>query len=111
MVPPVMSPIVAEVYGPDYQGQIAVAKEVRKVLESTPDLVGIDDSVQADAKKTDANSCKGKGFVAAPAAALWSPMRSRSATAGSASTSGVLNSRALCLMSSPLLRRWVMASR
>ena len=50
--PPVMSPIVAEVYGPDYPGQIAVAKEVRKVLESTPDLVGIDDSVQADAKKT-----------------------------------------------------------
>jgi multidrug efflux pump subunit AcrB len=47
-----MSPIVAEVYGPDYRGQIAVAKEVRKVLEKTPDLVGIDDSVQADAKKT-----------------------------------------------------------
>jgi multidrug efflux pump subunit AcrB len=50
--PPVMSPIVAEVYGPDYKGQIAVAKGVRKVLESTPDLVGIDDSVQADARKT-----------------------------------------------------------
>jgi multidrug efflux pump subunit AcrB len=50
--PPVLSPIVAEVYGPDYQGQIAVAKVVRKVLEKTPDLVGIDDSVQADAKKT-----------------------------------------------------------
>ena len=50
--PPVMSPIVAEVYGPDYPGQIAVAKVVRKVLESTPNLVGVDDSVQADAKKT-----------------------------------------------------------
>jgi multidrug efflux pump subunit AcrB len=50
--PPVMSPIVAEIYGPDYRGQIAVAKEVRKVLEKTPDLVGIDDSVQADARKT-----------------------------------------------------------
>ena len=50
--PPVMSPIVAEVYGPDYPGQIAVAKVVRKVLENTPDLVGVDDSVQADAKKT-----------------------------------------------------------
>ena len=50
--PPVMSPIVAEVYGPDYRGQIAVAKDVRKVLEKTPDLVGIDDSVQADARKT-----------------------------------------------------------
>jgi len=50
--PPVMSPIVAEVYGPDYRGQIAVAKEVRKVLEKTPDLVAIDDSVQADVRKT-----------------------------------------------------------
>jgi multidrug efflux pump subunit AcrB len=50
--PPVMSPIVAEVYGPDYKGQIAVAKDVRKVLEATPDLVGIDDSVPADAGKT-----------------------------------------------------------
>ena len=49
--PPVMSPIVAEVYGPDYAGQIAVAKQVRETLESTPDLVGVDDSVQADAKK------------------------------------------------------------
>jgi len=48
----VMSPIVAEVYGPDYQGQIAVAKEVRRVFAATPDLVAIDDSVQADARKT-----------------------------------------------------------
>jgi multidrug efflux pump subunit AcrB len=50
--PPVLSPIVAEVYGPDYRGQIAVAREVRKVLESTPDLVGIDDSVTAEGSKT-----------------------------------------------------------
>ena len=50
--PPVMSPIVAEIYGPDYPGQIAVAKQVRAVLEQTPDLVAIDDSVQADARKT-----------------------------------------------------------
>jgi multidrug efflux pump subunit AcrB len=49
--PPVLSPIVAEVYGPDYRGQMAVAKEVRKVFEKTPDLVGIDDSVQADTRK------------------------------------------------------------
>ena len=50
--PPVMSPIVAEIYGPDYKGQIAVAKDVRQALESTPDLIAIDDSVQADANKT-----------------------------------------------------------
>lgn len=45
--PPVLSPIVAEVYGPDYAGQIQVAKEVRKVFEQTPDIVDIDDSVEA----------------------------------------------------------------
>ena len=50
--PPVLSPIVAEVYGPDYRGQIAVARVVRQVLESTPDLVAIDDSVTADGHKT-----------------------------------------------------------
>ena len=50
--PPVMSPIVAEIYGPDYKEQIAVAKGVRKALENTPDLIAIDDSVQADANKT-----------------------------------------------------------
>ncbi len=50
--PPVMAPIVAEIYGPDQTGQIAVAKAVRAVFERTPDLVGIDDSVQADAPKT-----------------------------------------------------------
>ncbi|ACV33586.1 MAG: efflux RND transporter permease subunit [Candidatus Accumulibacter sp.] len=50
--PPVLSPIVAEVYGPDYRGQIAVAREVRKVLEGTPDLVGVDDSVTAAGSKT-----------------------------------------------------------
>ncbi|MFT3847519.1 MAG: efflux RND transporter permease subunit [Propionivibrio sp.] len=50
--PPVMSPIVAEVYGPDYPGQIAVAKAVRGVFEETADLVAIDDSVEADARKS-----------------------------------------------------------
>ena len=50
--PPVLSPIVAEVYGPDYRGQRAVAKEVRKVLEATPDLVAIDDSVNAGGQRS-----------------------------------------------------------
>ncbi|HNC51850.1 MAG TPA: efflux RND transporter permease subunit, partial [Accumulibacter sp.] len=50
--PPVLSPIVAEVYGPDYRGQIAVAREVRRVLEATPDLVAIDDSITAEGSKT-----------------------------------------------------------
>jgi multidrug efflux pump subunit AcrB len=49
--PPVLSPIVAEVYGPDYAGQMVVAKRVRAQFEQTPDIVGIDDSVNAIAPK------------------------------------------------------------
>ena len=33
--PPVMSPIVAEVYGPDYEGQMQVAKQVRADFAKT----------------------------------------------------------------------------
>ncbi len=44
--PPVLSPIVAEVYGPDEPGRIRVAKRVREALAATPDVVGIDDSVE-----------------------------------------------------------------
>jgi multidrug efflux pump subunit AcrB len=49
--PPVMSPIVAEIYGPDYPGQIRVAKEVRERFAATPDIVAIDDSVSDAAPK------------------------------------------------------------
>ena len=42
--PPVLSPIVAEIYGPDYAAQAEVAGRVRKVFEATPDIVGIDDT-------------------------------------------------------------------
>jgi multidrug efflux pump subunit AcrB len=49
--PPVLSPIVAEVYGPDEAGRIAVAKEVRAAFEGTAGILGVDDSVQADARK------------------------------------------------------------
>jgi len=49
--PPVLSPIVAEVYGPDYAGQMDVAKQVRRVFESTADILAVDDSVDEDAGK------------------------------------------------------------
>ncbi|MDK9701927.1 MAG: efflux RND transporter permease subunit [Sulfuritalea sp.] len=49
--PPVLSPIVAEVYGPDHAGQIAVAKQVRAAFEDTADIVGVDDTVDEDAEK------------------------------------------------------------
>jgi multidrug efflux pump subunit AcrB len=44
--PPVQSPLVAEVYGLNYAGQIQVAKELRQVFEQTPDIIDIDDSVE-----------------------------------------------------------------
>ena len=49
--PPVMSPIVAEVYGPDYAGQMAVGKQVRAAFEQTADIVAIDDYIEADSRK------------------------------------------------------------
>jgi multidrug efflux pump subunit AcrB len=42
--PPVLSPIVAEIYGPDYRAQTELARKVRGVFESTPDMIAIDDS-------------------------------------------------------------------
>ena len=49
--PPVLSPIVAEVYGPDYAGQMAVAKQVRAAFSKTKDITAIDDSVEVNAQK------------------------------------------------------------
>ncbi|OGT13815.1 MAG: multidrug transporter AcrB [Gallionellales bacterium RIFCSPLOWO2_12_FULL_59_22] len=49
--PPVMSPIVAEIYGPDYGGARAVAGKVREQFAATADIVGIDDSVTEPAPK------------------------------------------------------------
>ncbi|HQT26158.1 MAG TPA: efflux RND transporter permease subunit, partial [Burkholderiales bacterium] len=49
--PPVLSPLVAEIYGPDYEGQIEVARRVKRAFQQTPDIVGIDDSIDADAEK------------------------------------------------------------
>jgi multidrug efflux pump subunit AcrB len=49
--PPVMSPIVAEIYGPDYDAQMQVAKQVRAVFEKTDGIVAIDDTVEDDAQR------------------------------------------------------------
>lgn len=40
--PPVLSTLVAEVYGPDYEQQVRVAQEVKDILEETDDIVDID---------------------------------------------------------------------
>ncbi len=49
--PPVMSPIVAEIYGPDYAGQMAVGKQVRAAFAETADIVAVDDYIDADSHK------------------------------------------------------------
>jgi len=49
--PPVMSPIVAEIYGPDYEGARKVAGVVREQFAKTPDIVAIDDTVTEAAPK------------------------------------------------------------
>jgi len=49
--PPVLSPIVAEVYGPDEAGRHAVAKSLRAAFAATPGLVGIDDSIEDNAPR------------------------------------------------------------
>ncbi|QCE42517.1 efflux RND transporter permease subunit [Psychroserpens sp. NJDZ02] len=46
--PPVLSTIVAEVYGPDYNEQIKIANGVQNILKNTADVVDIDWMVEAD---------------------------------------------------------------
>ncbi len=45
--PPVQAPLVAEIYGPDYEGQLGVARAIRVYFEQTADIVDIDDSTEA----------------------------------------------------------------
>ncbi len=49
--PPVMSPLVAEVYGPDEAGRQQVAERVAKVFAATPDIVGVDTSIKENAPR------------------------------------------------------------
>ena len=49
--PPVMSPLVAEIYGLDYDGQIQIAKQVRAVFERTDDIIDVDDSVEVQSPR------------------------------------------------------------
>ena len=49
--PPVLSPLVAEIYGPQAEGRQQVARAVRTVLERTPGVVDVDDSSIAAAPR------------------------------------------------------------
>ena len=49
--PPVLAPIVAEIYGPDAEGRRSVAKAVRAIFEKTDNVVDVDDSSIATAPR------------------------------------------------------------
>jgi multidrug efflux pump subunit AcrB len=51
--PPVLSTLVAEVYGPDYERQIEVAKQIRDIFDSTPGVVDVDWYVEDPQQKLD----------------------------------------------------------
>ncbi len=49
--PPVMSPLVAEIYGPDEAGRQKLASRVATAFASTADIVGTDTSLREDAPR------------------------------------------------------------
>ena len=51
--PPVLSTLVAEVYGPDYKRQIEVARQIRQLFEETPGVVDVDWYVEDPQMKLD----------------------------------------------------------
>ncbi|WP_051631452.1 efflux RND transporter permease subunit [Sphaerotilus natans] len=49
--PPVMSPLVAEVYGPDETGRQRLAARIAAAFRATPDIVGVETSLKEDAPR------------------------------------------------------------
>ncbi len=49
--PPVLSPIVAEVYGPDEAGRAELALRVAQAYRDTPDIVGVDTTLKENAPR------------------------------------------------------------
>ncbi len=49
--PPVQSPLVAEIYGIDYAGQIRVARDIRELFAQTEGIVDVDDSTEAESTR------------------------------------------------------------
>ena len=46
--PPVLSTLVAEIYGPDYESQIEYAKKIKTIFENTKNVVDVDWTVEED---------------------------------------------------------------
>ena len=51
--PPVLETLVAEVYGPDYKGQIQLAAQIKQVFQKTPGVVDVDWYVEDPQTKYD----------------------------------------------------------
>jgi multidrug efflux pump subunit AcrB len=49
--PPVLQTLVAEIYGPDYERQLELAKQVRAIFEQTEGVVDVDSYVEDDQAK------------------------------------------------------------
>lgn len=49
--PPVMAPIVAQVYGPDYEGQMAVASKLAQALGKQANVTDVDTSIEASSPR------------------------------------------------------------
>jgi multidrug efflux pump subunit AcrB len=50
--PPVLSPLVAEIYGPEAKDRQVIAKSIRSIFEQTPNVVDVDDStIYSSSKK------------------------------------------------------------
>ena len=51
--PPVVQTLVAEVYGPDYKGQVELAQLIKKIFQNTPGVVDVDWYVEDPQTKYD----------------------------------------------------------
>ncbi|RZT95967.1 multidrug efflux pump subunit AcrB [Ancylomarina subtilis] len=62
--PPVMSTLVAEVYGPNDQEQVAIASQLKTLFSKTPDVVDVDWLIEDDQKEFQFDVKKEKAMLA-----------------------------------------------
>ena len=83
--PPVLSPLVAEIYGPEAAGRLSVAKAVRTVFEKSAGIVDVDDSSIVSApRKLLLVDRRQAALLGVPQQAIVSPLRT--GLAGEAAT-------------------------
>jgi hypothetical protein len=96
--PPVLAPLVAEVYGPDHAGQVRVAHALRDRFEATDGVVDVDDSVEAPAHEwrlqvDRAKAARDLGYLHEPTARYAVPVRAELPVADQADLARVLDLR------------------